>query len=347
MRITVLFTGGTIGSESNGSYVDVHFDTTEPLFGYYYKSYPQSRVRFNKKHILNTLSENIIGENWIKIANEAREVSNSCDGIIITHGTDTLAYTASFLSFALADVDLPIMLVSSNLPLESHLANGYKNFNAAVDFILNEHTKGVFVPIYNGKTTEIHIASRLTEAQPFTHMFKSLGNISYGEMNNGLFELNNSIYNTNPEELNNNSFSFDMRSMDLANVFIVRPYPDLNYDNISLNNKPKAILHGLYHSGTACVSCKSPNLNVLRFAERCNKADIDIYAAPFDKSISPYKSTKEMVDSGIQVLEDISLESAYIKLKIAYGIWSDKSNIIDFMNKNIAFEKIQKRDIKT
>ena len=343
MNITVLFTGGTIGSESNGTYVDVCYNTTEPLFKYYYDTCSKCSVHFNKKTVLNTLSENMIGQHWIKIADEARAASNGeCDGIIITHGTDTLAYTAAFLSFVLSDIPFPIMLVSSDFPLENPHANGYENFRVAVDFILNEHTKGVFVPIFDGNITHIHIASRLMEAYPFTHHFMSIGNITYGTVRNNVFYHNDSPYNPTAEELNENYFS--IKNNNLANIMIVRPYPDLDYNCINLANKPNAILHGLYHSGTACVCNEYQKLNILNFAEKCKQENIDIYAAPFDTRNSPYLSTKEMVDSGIKILEDISLETAYIKLKIAYGLWNSKHDILDFIDSMIVFEKLIKRD---
>jgi len=57
------------------------------------------------------------------------------DGIIITHGTDTLAYTAAALSFYFNAIKIPILLVSSDYPLDDSKANGLDNFMCAVEFI--------------------------------------------------------------------------------------------------------------------------------------------------------------------------------------------------------------------
>ncbi len=63
------------------------------------------------------------------------------DGIIITHGTDTLPFTAAALGMCFAYAEIPILLVSSNYILDDPRANGLTNFTAAVDYIYDwKHT---------------------------------------------------------------------------------------------------------------------------------------------------------------------------------------------------------------
>ena len=59
------------------------------------------------------------------------------DGIILTHGSDTIQYTAALLSYVLKP-EIPVMIVCSNYVLEDEKANGFDNFCAAVDFIKNK-----------------------------------------------------------------------------------------------------------------------------------------------------------------------------------------------------------------
>jgi len=341
LNITVLFTGGTIGSKSNGSYVDVCRNTTEPLFSHYYDEHKNSDVHFNKKTILNVLSENMNSDYWIKITEEVISLSEKCDGVIVTHGTDTLAYSAAFLSLALHKIQIPVLLVSSDLPLENPKANGYQNFNCAVDFIKNELTKGVFVPVFDGKTNYIHLASRLTQAYAFTHRFESVGGIYYGTMETGAFKWNNAQYNPTLDNLRSApKFQIDLLGNELREVICIRHYPDFNYDYIDLSKKPAAVLHETYHSGTACVNAEKSAYSVIKFAERCTKENIDLYAAPFDSRKAAYVSVKEMLDANIKIIKDMSFEAAYVKLKIAYGFLSDTDSVIDFMNRNISFENV-------
>ena len=61
-------------------------------------------------------SSNIQPEEWITIAEAVKEKVDSCDGIVITHGTDTMAYTASMLSFMLAGITVPVVVTGAQHP---------------------------------------------------------------------------------------------------------------------------------------------------------------------------------------------------------------------------------------
>ena len=66
-------------------------------------------------------------EDWLTIAREAYTGLKEYDGIVITHGTDTMAYTAGALSFMLRGLSKPVVLTGSQVPIESSLTDGKKN----------------------------------------------------------------------------------------------------------------------------------------------------------------------------------------------------------------------------
>lgn len=343
MKIKVLFTGGTIGSEANGSFFDVGGNTSKPLFEHYYKQNPNSSVEFDTSVVLNVLSENISFENWMQLYNALKMISRKdCDGVIITYGTDTLAYTSSFLAFMLCNLDIPVLLVSSDLPLEDANASGYQNFAVAVDFIVKQHTtKGVFVPIFKEGKTYIHLGSRLTQAQPFTHCFRSLSNVYFGTWEAEGFSRNKHEYNPKIADLNSvRCFQMNGKYDDHKNVVYIKPFPGLNYDMFDFKDKPSAILHELYHSGTACTQTSEPRYSIINFAKKCIANGIDFYAAPFDPRNAIYVTSKEMHDIGVKFMSNMSAEAAYIKLNVAYGFFDTKEEITSFVDTNIAFERL-------
>ncbi len=77
-------------------------------------------------------SSNIQPEEWITIAEAVKEKVNSCDGIVITHGTDTMAYTSSMLSFMLAGVPVPVVLTGSQHPAVYPGSDGRRNLENAI-----------------------------------------------------------------------------------------------------------------------------------------------------------------------------------------------------------------------
>ncbi len=77
-------------------------------------------------------SSNIQPEEWCVIAEAIREKVSNCDGIVLTHGTDTMAYTASMLSFMLVGVPVPVVLTGAQYPAVYPNSDGRRNLCDAV-----------------------------------------------------------------------------------------------------------------------------------------------------------------------------------------------------------------------
>ncbi|MBQ8796880.1 MAG: asparaginase [Oscillospiraceae bacterium] len=76
-------------------------------------------------------SSNIRPAEWQRIARCVFESREGFDGVVISHGTDTMAYTASALSFMLPGIDLPVVFTGSQLPLSDPMSDGMDNLNTA------------------------------------------------------------------------------------------------------------------------------------------------------------------------------------------------------------------------
>lgn len=89
-------------------------------------------------------SSNMQPEEWCKIAKRIAEVVYEVDGIVLTHGTDTMAYTASALSFMLQNLPIPVIVTGSQLPLLHPLSDGVDNIRVAAAAALSE-LRGVYI----------------------------------------------------------------------------------------------------------------------------------------------------------------------------------------------------------
>ena len=129
-NILIVFTGGTIGSKrSGGGVVDVDERAGCELLHRYARSDRQP-VHFDTVQPYQTLSENMNPGHWLSLAACLRErLAGPArhDGVIVTHGSDTLPYTAAMLSYAFADAPVPIVLVAANYPLDDPRSNGLVN----------------------------------------------------------------------------------------------------------------------------------------------------------------------------------------------------------------------------
>ena len=348
-HILLVFTGGTIGSAASEGTINTSGTARFKLiqqFRQHYKNH--QHIRFSTIRPLEILSENLAPRAWQTLitAIEA-ERPDQFDGIIITHGTDTLAYTAAALSFYFNAIKIPMLLVSSDYPLDEPRANGLENFICAVEFILQKKPAGVFVPYRNQQqATQVHRGSRLACSLQLSGDFFSIQSNSYMLFENPLFTLVNppakspllSQREGRGEDGETNILPLKANFSD--RILMIKPYPGLDYSHFNLENID-AVLHDLYHSGTACASTQwGNNYSLSEFIKRCGEQSIKVYLAPAIKSTDVYQSAKTLIEQGAEMIWNMSIEAAYVKLILAYGNFNDEQQIIDFINRDIAGEHV-------
>ena len=315
MKILILFTGGTIGCSTNEGIISPNAENTKLLLELYKKEYGEN-VDFEIAEPYYALSENNTGKTLERLISAVCDAANKdYSGIIVTHGTDTLQYSAAALSSALGNKTIPILLVSSNYVLTDERANGLSNFAAAVDFIEKGYGNGVFVPYKNsdGKVY-MHRASRLLQHSELADDVFSIKNKYYGSYNGDTF-IENPDFDEKEDEIkpfgkiNLSEFS---KGILVFNAYVGNEYPPIE-------NNTKAILIKTYHSGTICTD----NNSFRKFAEAIKSKKIPCYICGAENR-DIYESAKVFAEYGITVLPPAAFISQYMKL------WIAAENNVDF-----------------
>lgn len=145
MKVLVLFCGGTIIMQKSKEGTLVVSEKQKAV-----KSLLELEPRITQiakldvEYIDNIDSTNITSKHWDKIATTIAKNYEKYDGFVITHGTDTMAYTASALSFALQNLGKPVVITGSQIPGNQIETDARRNFvNAVKVAILN--LAGVFL----------------------------------------------------------------------------------------------------------------------------------------------------------------------------------------------------------
>lgn len=333
--ILLVFTGGTIGSQLTNGTIDTHTAAGYKLVQMFRDQYPaQASVEFKTLQPIQILSENLQPPVWQQVIKAIEdEDTNRYSGIIVTHGTDTLAFSAALFGVYFNALNIPLLLVSSDLPPDNPKANGLKNFICAVDYIRQQLPSGVLVPYQNpGQPMHLHIGTRLSGCLPLSSDFISVQSQPYQRYENGCFSLLNPVV-LPPKSTVSLQAHF-------ARILIIKPYPGLNYDGFALEHYD-AVLHELYHSGTACAaSAWGEQYNLSNFSQRCQQLSLPLYLAPAIHSEDAYSSTRQLLAHGAQMIWNTSLETAYAKLALAYANFTDPQAILDFLAADIALEKV-------
>ena len=330
MNIYTIFTGGTIGSKKDDNGVIRTGDMPYSLIDMYLNIYDTdgNDIEFTANEPYRILSENLASENileLIKAINKAMQFSRT-DGIIITHGTDTLQYTASILGYVFADTDIPIVLVSGNYVLDDKRTNGLYNFKYAVDFIKMVHGKGVFVSYKNtNDMAYIHRATRLQNVVLLSDDVSSVMNSWYGRFDNDKY-YGNPDYKTVPEDNSKMFDRFNVKLLDKSDEILrVMPYVGMTYPVI--NEKIKVILHESYHSGTIRISKE-----LEEFASEAKKRNIPIFLTGLNSNEAEYETVKLYRSYGIIPLHESSVISQYCKLWLAL---SNGKDVLEVMRQSV------------
>ena len=138
-HILLLATGGTIASRPTAAGGLAPMITSDELLA----CVPELAgvCHMDAVQLFNLDSTSVGPEQWAQIAAEVRRRYDDYDGFVITHGTDTMAYTAAALSYMIQRSPKPVVLTGSQLPIEHPLTDALENlpvpFRMVADFRLN------------------------------------------------------------------------------------------------------------------------------------------------------------------------------------------------------------------
>ena len=128
-RIALLATGGTIACRQTPDGLTPALRASQMLH-----SVPcRADVEIIPRDVFSMDSSNIQPEEWSVLASAVDAAMQDCDGVVITHGTDTMGYTAAALSYMLHGQTKPVILTGSQLPLGAPLSDAETNLSCAIE----------------------------------------------------------------------------------------------------------------------------------------------------------------------------------------------------------------------
>ncbi len=139
-KVLILYTGGTVGMD----YTENGLEVVSGLFESQLKTMaPLANMDFDLIQYPELIDSSDINlGHWAKMVVDITNAYENYDGFVIVHGTDTMAYTASILAFALRGLNKPVILTGAQLPLVHRRSDGWGNlidaFYAATQWDLNE-----------------------------------------------------------------------------------------------------------------------------------------------------------------------------------------------------------------
>ena len=172
-KILMLGTGGTIASEITESGLSPQLTTEQIL---HYCPDISDFCSVDCLQLCNLDSTNIAPEHWQRMADSIRKEYNHYDGFVLTHGTDTMAYTAAALSYLIQYSKKPIVLTGSQKPINLEITDSKTNLVDAFHYAANEDAHGVSI-VFNGRVI-LGTRARKTHSKSF----QAFSSINYPEL---------------------------------------------------------------------------------------------------------------------------------------------------------------------
>ena len=333
-KILLLSTGGTIASK-----VDYRTGAVTPALtaSDLNDAVPEiaNIANIDAEVLFSEYSENLQPEHWVETAKKIESVANSdYKGIIIAHGTDTMHYSSTFLSFALSGLKIPVVFVGSQRSSDRPSSDAALNLIAATRLIAETDAKGVYIVMHHNEsddTISCHLGTRVRKNHTSKRSaFETVGN------DPAFLILNEKIIKNFTSEFFTEQ-SFNPRLEIDTKVALVKYHPGYEPKQIDalIDLGFKAIIFegtGLGHVGkTMYDAVKKANQHGLFLGMTSQCIDGRV-------KMTVYESGRDLLEMGIIPLENMIPEVALVKTMWALGNSEDKDELKKLLLENIASE---------
>lgn len=334
--ILLICTGGTITMSvdpGTGSLAPFKFDQI-------YRHIPELNkfnLRIDSVQFDPLLDSSEVGPaQWIKIAETIYHAYDKYDGFVVLHGTDTMAYTASALSFMLEHLQKPVILTGSQLPIGMVRTDGKENLITAIEIAAAKEYGAAMVPevcIFFENT--LWRGNRTTKKN--AELFNAFGSYNYAALATAGVHIryNRSVIH----HARGQQHLILHRALD-TNIAILKLFPGISeaYMHAIFNiHGLRAVVLESFGAGNApshkwfvnLIRKATENGIVIVNVTQCNTGSVEM---------GRYKTSVHLLDAGVISGYDITTESAITKLMFLLGHYDDPDEIRKQMGQSFCGE---------
>jgi len=334
--ILIIYTGGTIGMVNNPETgVLSPFDFNQILI-----EVPELK-RFG--YTIDTISftplidsSNLNPEVWVKLAEIIEDNYQKYNGFVILHGTDTMAYSASALSFMLKNLDKPVIFTGSQLPIGTLRTDGKENLISAIEIAAAEQNGQPLVP-----EVSVYFENKLLRGNRTTKYnaehFNAFESPNYPHLADAGISI----------KYNYAAIHYPVIKKDLiihtsldTNIVVLKIFPGISRSVLHtiLNIKGiRAVVMETYGAGNAPtdkwflqeIEQAVKNEKIILNVTQCHAGSVDM---------SKYETGNELQKLGIVSGYDITTEAAVTKLMFLFGQKLSKDDLKQMLNHSISGE---------
>lgn len=327
-NILMIATGGTIASKNLGQGLSPTISAEEIL-----QFVPQIAALC----MVTTLqpfyfdSTNVYHKHWVELAQIIKDNYNSYDGFVITHGTDTMAYTAAGLSYLVQNSVKPIVLTGSQKSIYEQDTDAKSNLYDAFCYCVDDKASGVNI-VFDGK---VILGTRARKTR--TKSFNAFSSVDYPEVatirNGNVLHYVKNMVTGEPvfySKLNPNVFVLKMTPGMNPNIF---DYLKQHFDAV--------IIESFGSGGLPKYEAQDFLEKLKEFLDAGNVAIIGTQVEREGSNLDVYEVGKRLsAFDGVMEARSMTLESTLAKTMWILAQTKDKSKFKELFYKQICFDII-------
>ena len=281
--------------------------------------------------VLDTMcldSSNMRPEEWQQIATDIFNNRKGFDGVVVSHGTDTMAYTASAVTYMLPNIDVPVVFTGSQLPLADMLSDGPDNLRTAFAMAASGHP-GVFLAF--DRKVMLGCRAVKVRASGFS-AFASINSHYAAQVTGNGLEIDTSVL----PKAKGEPQLLDWLSQD---VFLLKLTPGLKpaiFDMLAAMGYKGIVIEAF---GLGGFNVLGKGLRSIRRAIEDGVSVVVTTQCLYDSAdLGVYQVGNQLLDLGVIQARDMTTEAAMTKLMWAVGQKMDQQAIAELFEKNLAGE---------
>ncbi|MFA0833990.1 MAG: Glu-tRNA(Gln) amidotransferase subunit GatD [Methanobacterium formicicum] len=343
MDVSIISTGGTVAS-----IIDYKTGAVHPAFTAddLLRATPEllDEANISGKAIMNILSENMKPEFWIQSARAvADEITEGADGVVVAHGTDTMHYTASALSFIL-ETPVPIIITGAQRSSDRPSSDAFINLMSSVAMAKSDIAE-VTVCMHateNDNQAHIHRGTRVRKMHTSRRdTFNSINSPPLASVKDGRVKIIDKTFTPRKR----GECQLEVNDSLEEKVGFIKSYPGIAAELLDyhIDNGYRGILM----EGTGLGHCPD---HLIPSLERAADEEIPVVMTSQclygRTNLNVYSTGRKILTSGVISVGDMLAETAYVKLVWALGQTNQLEEVKTIMQTNLKGEMDEKSSSK-